>query len=204
MSSLAIFGAVALAHLLAVASPGPDFIVVSRQALQHGRAAGLWTAWGIATGIAFHACWGLLGLTWLLERAPYVIEWLRHAGAAFLLWMGVSALRAQPAAPGSTASPSAAAAQGSYWIGLATNLLNAKAVLFFIALFSAVITSSTPMGLRLALGLWVVLSTGAWFSLVAVSVAHPRVRDRLLAHARRIDRAMGLILIFLALLILRG
>ncbi|HSW14543.1 MAG TPA: LysE family translocator [Solimonas sp.] len=204
MSSLAIFGTVALAHLLAVISPGPDFVVVSRQTLQHGRAAGLWTAWGIASGIVFHVCWGLLGLAWLLEQAPAILEWMRYGGAAFLLAMGVSALRSKPAAAVTDAPLTAPAAPRSYWIGVMTNLLNPKAALFFIALFSAVITSSTPMGLRLLLGSWIVLSTGAWFSLVAVSVGHPRVRGRLVMHAWLIDRTMGALLIALALLLLLG
>lgn len=204
MSPFAVFGAVALAHLLAVVSPGPDFVVVSRQALQHGRSAGLWTAWGIASGIVFHVGWGLLGLAWLLEQAPAVLDGMRYAGAAFLLAMGVSALRSKPAAPGSGPPPVPPAAPRSYWIGLTTNLLNPKAALFLVALFSAVITSSTSVGLRLMLGIWVVLSTGAWFSLVAVSVSHHRVRGRLLAHAGLIDRTMGSLLILLALLLLLG
>lgn len=203
MSPLAIFGAVALAHLLAVMSPGPDFVIVSRQTLQHGRAAGLWTAWGIASGIVFHVCWGLLGLAWLLEQAPWILEWLRYGGAAFLLVMGWSALRSRPAGP-DDATVVAPPARRSFWIGVTTNLLNPKAALFFVALFSAVLTSSTSPGLRLLLGTWIVLSTGTWFSLVALGLGHPRIRAKLQARAWQIDRAMGGLLVLLALLVLLG
>lgn len=202
MNETTLFFTVSLAHLLAVMSPGPDFAMVTRQTLAYGRAAGLWTAWGIGTGIIFHVAYGLFGLGWLLERLPGLLEGLRYAGAAFLLWMGAQALRSRPAAPGSEAERAAPAAARSYAIGVMTNLLNPKATLFFVALFASVITTSTPYGLRWALGAWVVLSTAAWFSLVATLLSQPRLRARLQGVAHWIDLLMGGMLIALALLML--
>jgi threonine/homoserine/homoserine lactone efflux protein len=201
MSGTAVFWTVAVAHLLAVMSPGPDFAMVTRQTLAHGRAAGLWTAWGIACGILFHVGYGLFGLGWLIERVPALLEGLRYAGAAFLLYMGLGALRAVPPAGSAPASGATAlpAARRSFGVGVLTNVLNPKATLFFVALFASVISSATPLGLRLGLGAWIVLTTGAWFSLVALTLGHPRLRLWLLARAYWIDRAMGLVLILLAL-----
>lgn len=199
-----LFATVATAHLLAVMSPGPDFAMVTRQTLAHGRPAGLWTAWGIACGIIFHVSYGLFGLGWLIEQWPWLLDLLRYAGAAFLLYMGVQALRAQPATTQAVAANAPPAARQSFRIGLLTNLLNPKATLFFVALFAAMITGATPTGLRIALGAWIVLSTGAWFSLVAVTLGHARVRDRLRRASHWIDRGMGLVLVLLALGMLFG
>lgn len=199
MSPLALFGTVALAHLLAVMSPGPDFAMVTRQTLIRGRAAGLWTAWGIATGIVFHVAYGLFGLGWLLERFPQLLNVLRYGGAAFLLWMGLNGLRARPAQHAVGTSAPREAARRDFAVGVLTNVLNPKATLFFVALFAAVITGDTPLSLRVALGTWIVLSTGAWFSFVALSLGHARVRGWLSAHAHWIDRATGAILIALGL-----
>lgn len=203
MSDSTLFATIAFAHLLAVISPGPDFAMVTRQTLAHGRGAGLWTAWGIATGIIFHVAYGLFGLGWLLLQLPQLLEVLRYGGASFLIYMGLKAAgwRALRSAAGKTAEPLPAptSARRDYLVGLITNLFNPKATLFFVALFSAAITAQTPLGLRLGLGLWIVLSTGIWFSFVAVSLGMPHVRARLLSHARLIDRAMGLILIALGL-----
>lgn len=199
MSPLALFTTVALAHLLAVMSPGPDFAMVTRQTLIRGRAAGLWTAWGIATGIVFHVAYGLFGLGWLLERAPQLLDVLRYGGAAFLLWMGWNGVRAQPAQAKTGGSEPAEAAGRDFAVGVLTNVLNPKATLFFVALFAAVITGDTPLSLRVALGAWIVLSTGAWFSFVALSLGHARVRGWLAAHAHWIDRATGVILIALGI-----
>ncbi len=189
------------AHLLAVMSPGPDFAMVTRQTLAYGRRAGVWTAMGIATGLIFHVGWALFGLGWVVQRVPLLLDLLRYGGAAFLLYMGVSALRAAP--PDGTPRPDdipAQPARRSYLIGMATNLLNPKAMLYFVALCSALVTTATPVSQRLLLGAWILATTAAWFSLAAWSLGHPAIRSRLLSHAHWIDRGMGLLLIALGLL----
>lgn len=201
MNALTLFSTAAAAHLLAVTSPGPDFAVVIRQTLAHGRAAGLRTALGIATGIIFHVAYALFGLGWLLQKLPLLLDVLRYAGAAFLLWMGSQALRAQPVIATATAS-SPPAAQRDFVIGLTTNLLNPKATLFFVALCSALVTTPTPLSLKLALAGWIVTTTAMWFSLVAITLGHARIRRALQTHAHWIDRGMGVLLIALALAML--
>ncbi|ROH91858.1 LysE family translocator [Stagnimonas aquatica] len=200
MNSASLLVTAAGAHLLAVMSPGPDFAMVSRQTLAHGRAAGLRTAWGIATGIVFHVGYALFGLGWLLEAYPLLLELLRYAGAGFLVWMGSRALRSAPPSVGMpAAAETAAPARHDFLIGLATNLFNPKATLFFVALCSALLTTPTPMTQKLGLAAWIVLTTGAWFSLVALLLGLPAARARLAAKAWLIDRAMGLVLVLLGL-----
>jgi threonine/homoserine/homoserine lactone efflux protein len=189
------------AHLLAVMSPGPDFAMVTRQTLAYGRRAGVWTALGIASGLSFHIGWAMFGLGWMVERVPALLQVLRYGGAAFLLYMGVNALRAQPQALNETVGDTPALpASRSYAIGVATNLLNPKVMLFFVALCSAMITTGTPVMLRVALGAWMVMTTAAWFSLTAWSLGHPAIRRRLIGNAHWIDRGMGALLVALGLL----
>lgn len=201
MNSLTLFSTAAAAHLLAVMSPGPDFAIVTRQTLAYGRAAGLRTAWGIAIGIVFHVAYALFGLGWLLQKLPFLLDILRYGGALFLLWMGFNALRARPA-PADLDVDASKPARRSFAIGLTTNLLNPKATLFFVALCSTLVTSGTALPLRFALAAWIVLSTGFWFSLVALTLGHPGARRRLSSHAHRIDQVMGVILIALGLSVL--
>lgn len=197
-----LFALVAGAHLLAVSSPGPDFAMVARQTLAHGRRTGVWTALGIGSGIAFHVAWAMFGLGWIIERFPLMLDVLRYGGAAFLLYMGVSALRAKPA-PATTEPGIAGAIPGSarsFGVGLVTNLLNPKAMLFFVALCSSVITQDTSIALRLALGAWMAGTTMLWFSLVAWGLGHASLRERLQKQAHWIDRGMGVLLVGLGLL----
>lgn len=199
-SEWAIFGTVALAHLLAVASPGPDFAMVVRQSLAYGRGAGLWTAGGIGSGIFFHVGYGLFGLGWLTQRYPQSLTVIGVAGALFLLWMGAQAIRAQPmpdAEPERLPAPQPGDAARFFGIGVLTNVLNPKATLFFVALFTAVITGPVSGAMKLALGLWIPLSTFAWFTFVAVMLGNPAARKRLRHVAHWIDRAMGVVLLLL-------
>jgi threonine/homoserine/homoserine lactone efflux protein len=201
MNSSTLLLTAAGAHLLAVMSPGPDFAMVTRQTLAYGRRAGVFTALGIASGLSFHLAWALFGLGWVIERVPVLLEVLRYGGAAFLLYMGVNALRARPQPLNeNVADIPLQPARRSYAIGVATNLLNPKAMLFFLALCSALVTTATPVALRLVLGVWILGTTAAWFSLTAWSLGHPAVRRKLMGNAHWLDRGMGVLLIALGLL----
>lgn len=199
-SAASLFAGVAAAHALAVMSPGPDFAIVSRQALAHGRAAGMRTAAGVACGLSIHVGYGLFGLAWAIHRYPPLLVLLRYLGAALLLWIGWGALRARPGAP-PTADAAPAAAR-DFGVGFFTNALNVKAMLFFVALGSAVAAASAGTGLRLALGAWMVFATGAWFCFLAWTLGHPGVRARLFAYRHWIDRVMGVVLLVLGLALL--
>lgn len=198
-SGLAVFGAVAAAHALGVASPGPDFAIVVRQSLAQGRAAGLWTAAGIGSGIVFHVAYGLFGLSWLTRTLPAALWLIALAGAGFLIWIGGKALRAQPLPD---AAPEAVPAVLGDWkrhyaTGLATNVLNPKATLFFVALFTAVVSGPISPLLMWILAAWLPLATFAWFATLALLLSHAGLRRALRRHAHRIDHAMGVVLIAL-------
>lgn len=206
-SAWTAFVAVALAHALGVASPGPDFAIIVRQSLAHGRASGVWTAAGIGCGILFHVGYGLFGLRWLVARVPASLDLITVAGGGFLIWMGVQALRARTmAAPDSDAlagsaprghAPRLLPHMTDFLIGLATNVLNPKATLFFVALFTVVISDPLPATLAWALALWLPLMTFAWFASISLLLSHAGLRTQLRRHAHQIDRAMGVVLILL-------
>lgn len=193
------FSQVALAHLLAVASPGPDFALVLRQGLVKGRGPALRTAAGIGTGILVHVACSLLGLGWLLRSSPAVFSGLKFAGAAYLAWLGVQGLRARPRAAAPSPEPAAAATtRGDFVVGFLTNVLNPKATLFFVSLFALGVSPATPKSLQAAYGLWMAVATFGWFSLVSVLFTVPTLRQRFLRSVHWIDRVLGLVLLALA------
>ncbi len=193
------FAQVALAHLLAVASPGPDFAIVLRQSLAHGRRTAIWTALGVGTAILLHVAYSLLGLGLLIRGSELWFNVVKFAGAAYLAWIGVQALRAQPRVGDAAemAVPSRAK-RGAFATGFLTNALNPKATLFFISLFALVVSPQTPKLVQAAYGIWMALATAAWFSLVAVVFTHERVRGPFLRCGHWIDRALGVVFLVFA------
>ena len=192
------FSQVAVAHLLAVASPGPDFAIVLRQSLDRGRGPALWTSLGIATGILAHVTAAVLGLGVLLAGSRAWFDAVAAAGAAYLAWIGLQALRAQPRAGDVSPPASGQPPRGAFLAGLLTNLLNPKATLFFVALFALVVRPETPAHVRAGYGLWMVFATGAWFALVALLFTREGVRRRFLRHGHWIDRALGVVFLAFA------
>lgn len=186
---------IAVAHALAVASPGPDFALVLRQSLTHGRRAAVWTSLGIGCGISVHIAYSLLGLGYLLKASPTALTAAQYLGAAYLAWVGVQALRAQPRTEdvplaGGAGAPSDRAA---WTTGFLVNVLNPKAALFFISLFPLVVSPATPKMIQAGYGVWMALWTAGWFCLVAVAFTNPAVRRPFLRQVHWVDRALGLV-----------
>ena len=181
----ALFGAVASAHALGVMSPGPDFAVVTRQSLALGRAAGVWTAAGIGSGILFHVAYGLFGLRWLTQQFPWSLNAIAIAGATFLVWMGLQALRAQPQAIQDDSTQPAQRGNGwrNYGIGLATNLLNPKIAVFYLSVF--------PQFVRPGHGSVFAHSVVLGCTQIAVSLAVGRLLPELLDADQGVYRTLG-------------
>jgi RhtB (resistance to homoserine/threonine) family protein len=199
------FGKVALAHLLAVASPGPDFAIVLRQSLAYGRRTGIWTSLGVGTAILLHVTYSVLGLGLLIRSSELWFNTVKIAGAAYIAWLGVQALRTKPrvADDHALSATSTPRERSAFLTGFLTNALNPKCSLFFISLFVLVVSPQTPKLVQAGYGLWLALATMAWFCLVAVVFTRDEIRDRFLRHGHWIDRALGIVfLVFAASLLL--
>lgn len=196
------FGQVALAHLLAVASPGPDFAIVLRQSLVHGRRTAIWTSVGVGVAILLHVAYSLLGLGLLIRSSAAWFDGLKWTGAGYLAWLGVQALRSRRRPEDAPATgirvDNEPRARGAFATGFLTNALNPKATLFFVALFATVISPGTSKWVQAGYGLWMAGATAAWFSLVAVAFTRPGARRIFLRHGHWIDRALGVVFLGLA------
>jgi threonine/homoserine/homoserine lactone efflux protein len=192
------FITIAVAHLVAVASPGPDFAIVLRQCVSNGRQAGLWTSLGIALGILLHVSYCVLGVGVLLSSSPGLFLVVKLLAAVYLVFLGVRAIQASLRTP--ELATSAAARQAhtpKNWVltGFLTNGLNPKATLFFLALFSVVIDIQTPVLAQAFYGLYLSLATFAWFALMSLVLGITRIRDLLLRSGMWFERVMGGVLI---------
>ncbi|MDP3846456.1 MAG: LysE family transporter [Pseudomonas sp.] len=196
------FLTVALVHLLAVASPGPDFAIVVRESVGSGRHAGVWTAIGVGSGILLHVGYCLLGIGLLVSQSIMLFNLLKWLAAAYLIYIGIRALRAKPADPlqaQQALEAVAVTARGAFVRGFVTNGLNPKATLFFLSLFTLVISPQTPLLVQAGYGAYLAVATAAWFCAVALLFSHARVRNGFIRMGHWFDRMMGTVLVALGI-----
>lgn len=195
------FTTIAIAHLFAVASPGPDFAVVTRQCITFGTRAGVWTSAGVGSGILLHVSYCLFGVALLLANSPVLFDIVKWVAACYMVYLAVQSFRASFAAsasiPDTTQVPNVDPHK-AFLLGFLTNGLNPKATLFFLALFTVVIDITTPMAVQVVYGIYLALATFVWFAALAKVLGRPKVREFMLRAGPWFERGMGVILVALA------
>ncbi len=192
---LAFLGAMALITV----TPGPDTAVVVRSAMRAGTPAALRTAAGTCLGLLGWGALAALGVAAVLAASAALFTAVKLVGAAYLLWLGVRTILSAGAAP-PAAAPAREETRGAFAVGLATNLLNVKAALFFTALLPQFSARENPvLAVSALMTAIAALASLAWLSLYALLV--PRAGDVLRRPVvrRRIDRCTGAVLIALGL-----
>lgn len=162
----------AVAHLLAAASPGPNFFLVSGVAARHSRRAGFMAAVGITASVALWSSAAALGLNVFLDRYPPVYSIIRFAGAAYLLWLGLSMIRAaliKSAGPNPSVRGGPIGDMAAVKRGFLVNIGNPKTIAYYTSIFAVLIppeTASTALFQIMLTALFV--SFGWWFTVAAV------------------------------------
>lgn len=196
------FVTIAGVHFLAVASPGPDFAIVLKHSITFGRRAAIFTSIGIGLGILVHVIYSLLGIGLLIQTTPWLFNAMTYLAAAYLAYIGISALRSQPSPENqqvnSTDTQSQISDKKAFWVGLLTNGLNPKATLFFLSVFAVVVSADTPNTVKIFYGLYLTLATGTWFCCLSLFLSTSSVRQFIGQHGHWFDRVMGCVLILLA------
>jgi RhtB (resistance to homoserine/threonine) family protein len=190
-------------HLLAAASPGPDFVLVSQQTLSHGKKAGLMSSIGIALGLSVHIIYSSFGLAVVIANSSTALWVLKILGGGYLFYLGFKGLRskntnsvAEHTTLNQIKKPSA---KKSITTGFICNALNPKAPIYFVALFTVVLTPIMPLYQIAIYGIWMMCIQLAWFSTVVFILSRPTVNDKFKKMGHWIDRVFGVAMIALAI-----
>jgi|TARA_B110000208_G_scaffold191535_1_gene258740 threonine/homoserine/homoserine lactone efflux protein len=195
------FFTIAIAHLFAVASPGPDFAVVLKQCVTSGTRSGIWTSLGVGAAILLHVTYCIFGVALLLTQSPLLFLAVRYLAAIYLLYLGVAAIKESMKIKSAEIEISSALEikpVQAFYLGFLTNGLNPKATLFFLSLFTVAISPATPTFVQAGYGLYLAVATFAWFTMLSVVLGREKFRSRILKLGVWFERIMGIILIFLA------
>lgn len=178
MKEWTLIGTVTIIHLLAAMSPGPDFFMAVRNSLMYSRKTGIWTAVGFGLGIGIHILYSILGLALLISKSVILFNLIKTLGAFYLMYLGVKSFFSKKS------SISLNGVEKEHDIspfqaiktGFLTNVLNPKATLFFLSLFTLVIGPDTPGHVLLFVSFIMMVNTFLWFALVSVFFTQKHVR----------------------------
>ena len=195
------FLTVALVHILAVMSPGPDFAVVTKNSLVHSRKSGLFSAMGVGLGILVHITYSIIGVALIISKTPILLTVIKYVGACYIAYLGYLSLSDKyHAAKNARHEAGNDVSRGqALKMGFITNITNPNATLFFLSIFTTLISAHTPAFIKTLYGLEMSLATFLWFALVALVFSHRILKNRISGVQFYIEKIMGVVLLLLAL-----
>lgn len=185
---------------LGMISPGPDFFLVLKNSLSYNRKIALMTCLGVISAIAIHMSYCVAGIAVLITATPWLYNALRYAGAAYLLWIGVKALLAKSSGTAYVSKQTQelnVTAKAAFMQGLLCNLLNPKATLFFLAIFTQLLNASSTIVDKLVVAFIIWLEAAIWWPMVVFVFQTQIVQRRYFKLQVIIDKLLGVILIVL-------
>ena len=193
---------IAIAHLVAVISPGPDFALIVRQTVKFNRKVAIVSSIGIAFGILIHITYCILGVGYLLSSNEVLYKLFKYTCSLYLFYLGFRSLF-QSKIINSNVDNGFISKKNKYNYlnafkqGFLTNVLNIKATLFFLSLYS-IINIETPKLIQLFYGFWMCAITGIWFTLVSVFFTSKIFITYISRYNIILNKIMGVVLIYIA------
>lgn len=196
------FPALALAHFVALLSPGPDFFLILGNAARHRLRGSVLICLGIALGNAVYIALAVLGWSGIKDSA-ILYRTMELAGAAYLFWMASKLWKAarmplrltRGEATGVNADNQPALPPAAQLLaGLGSALLNPKNAMFYLTLMTVIIGPKATLPQQFAAGAWMTILVFFWDLLVAGMVSHPAVQTRLETRIPLVERGAALTL----------
>lgn len=144
LPSVAVLSAFTLAALALTITPGPDMTLFLGRALTQGRAAGMAAMLGAATGVVIHTLLAAFGISALIQASPDGFFLLKAAGALYLMWLAVQAVREGSSFALNAETQKKNSLLSNWLTGIGINLLNPKIVIFFITFLPQFVTTTDP------------------------------------------------------------
>lgn len=185
-----------LIHLAGLSSPGPDFFYVVRQSASHSTKSGILAATGISIGIIFWAAFAIFGLAWLSNSVGETFQYvIMLVGGSYLAYIGSKMVRVKENITFSEDKAQLTKLDTFKEIkkGLLINIFNAKAGVYFTSVISAYLDKISDRTQMFELLFLFVITTFAYFCLVALLFSRRPIRQFYAKYSRYIDNVSGLI-----------
>ena len=201
----------AVIHSVALASPGPDFALVVKMASQEHRSTAIASAVGISIAILAHTLLSLTGVSLIIQSSQTLFIMVKLIGACYLGWMGIGAIKAaiihwrdkQADIIMQELSNKLSFKKG-FLLGFYTNMLNPKAMVFFITLFSTLITPTVSLETKVAATCLLVLLSLIWFIFIAFVLSKSNIQKAMQKATPLINLITGILFLSVTVVILFG
>lgn len=189
------FPALALAHFVALLSPGPDFFLLVGYAARYRMRGSAGLCVGIAFGNGLYVLLAIIG--WgILRQLPLLFTVIELLGALYLLWIGSLLVRSRPQTLTGTDAQSTCPGFGKQiLLGLGSSLLNPKNALFYLALMTALLGQSVTLLQQTMSGIWMTSIVLCWDLLIVMFIGLPQIQRRLSRGILWVERIAGGVLI---------
>ncbi len=188
----------AVAHFIALTSPGPDTAIVVRQVSIYGRSAGIKTALGIGFGILIHCILAISGISLLIISNNLYKFIISIIGGLYILYLGISIFLSDLEI--TTDENKYRYEKNSFIVGLITNIFNVKAFLFFVSLFSILFESLSGIYYFL-FPLYFSITSALWFIFISIVITHSSININIYTN-KYLTAAMSFILCFIGIFII--
>ncbi|MDE9620521.1 LysE family translocator [Citrobacter portucalensis] len=189
------FPALALAHFVALLSPGPDFFLLVGYAVRYRMRGSAGLCVGIAFGNGLYILLAIIG--WgILRQLPLLFTIIELLGALYLLWIGSLLIRSRPQTlTGADAQSTCPGFGKQLLLGLGSSLLNPKNALFYLALMTALLGPSVTLLQQTMSGIWMTSVVLCWDLLIVMFIGLPQIQRRLTRGILWVERIAGGVLI---------
>ena len=202
MEILLSFSALGVIALLAAISPGPDFLIVSKNSLSHSRTAGIWTAIGVGSALLVHTAYTIVGIGLIISQSVLLFSIIKILGAAYLIWLGAGLLWRRGNATPALEHQNFAGTKSNLMAfreGFLTNVLNPKATVFFVSIFTQFVSPHLPIAVQAAYGVEVAAIVALWFVALSIMLTFSPIRSRIATLQDRLMQIMGVALVVLGI-----
>ena len=196
------FLTIATLHLFAVMSPGPDFALIIRQSLHYNRRASIMTSVGIGIGILFHIFFCVIGLGIIISKSTYLFNIIKVSGGFYLIFLGYKSLSKKMPVNPLDSSNDIPKNINAFSIGLITNILNPKATLFFLSLYTFIINEQPIVHIQVFYGIWMSIITALWFCFLSIILTNKFIIKRIKIFLHVIQNITGIMLIIIGIRLL--
>jgi len=186
--------------LMMAISPGADFVLVTKNSLSYSRTAGLYTTLGITTGTWVHISYSIAGLAIVINASPMLFNALKYLGAFYLVFIGISSIKTKGTESDGLQEYFDSIRPATAFIsGFFSNALNPKTTLFFLGIFTQLVTLETPVIMQFIYGIIISFAHLLWFSLLSYLLTHQKLLPKVKRYQKMINLLMGITLIALGL-----